>query len=72
MKQKQPTDVEGVKNNCPNFSQCPLCYGCRSYDSSRIECSLCISNKKMNICNRQLHKTPVLEKMITKNKFDLK
>lgn len=68
---KQPNHVLGKKTNCPNFVQCPICYGCRSYSTSIIECERCTVNIKKNICNVQLHKADLIEKLITKDKIKL-
>lgn len=69
---KQPNHVLGKKMNCPNFNQCPICYGCRSYTTTFVECEKCIANKKRDVCNTELHKSDLIEKLIRKDeiKFD--
>lgn len=67
-KQKTVNDVRGVKMKCVNYSGCPMCYGCRSYNSSDPECKLCVQdNAKKNICNTNLHKSVLINRLITKN-----
>jgi hypothetical protein len=67
-KAKTVQDVRGYKINCINFQKCPLCFGCRRYSSVDPECQKCMSeDKKLNICNTNLHKDEVTAKMITKN-----
>lgn len=69
---KKPSHVLGNQIKCLNFSQCPLCYGCRSYSSSDLNCIKCTKNKKRDICNVNLHKPDLINKFITKTniKFD--
>lgn len=63
--QKKVSNVLGYKINCGNFNPCPLCYGCRNYDSSILSCERCyIDNKKFNICDTKKHNTKTLSKMI--------
>lgn len=67
MKSKNPHDVRGRKIDCARFEACPLCYGCRAYNSRFIKCHKCrTENKKLNICNTQLHRADLIAKMITK------
>lgn len=71
-KAKTVHDVRGSKINCLNFIKCPLCYGCRNYNSQDPDCQICLSeNKKMNLCNTQLHRSDLISKMITKNNIIL-
>lgn len=61
-------DVRGSLIKCPNFQMCPLCYGCRRYSSIDPECKICLEeNKKINICNKDLHRDDLAAKMITKH-----
>ena len=69
--QKKPSDVLGVKNNCPNYSKCPLCYGCRNVDSSKYECTLCLKDKNTNICKTDVHRADLLGKFIGKTSLDI-
>lgn len=71
---KQPSMVRGNKIRCINYSQCPMCYGCRAYDSRDIECQECKledinvhRRKNYNICNTQLHEAWKINKIMTKN-----
>lgn len=66
-KAKNKSDVLGQQINCPSFQYCPLCYGCRSYDSKYMECNECAINKKINICNKTVHKSDLISKMIRKD-----
>ena len=55
----------GARLHCPNFDPCPLCYGCRNYDSAVVRCERCYEdNKKSNICNRELHTEEALFMML--------
>lgn len=60
----------GARLNCPNYDPCPLCYGCRNYDSAVVRCEHCYEkNKKANICKRELHTEEALSMMLKlKNK----
>jgi hypothetical protein len=73
---KQPSSVRGNKIHCINYQQCPLCYGCRAYDSRDPECYECKleddnRGKNYNICNKELHEGWKINKIITKNKIIL-
>jgi hypothetical protein len=67
MKQKSPGDVRGKRIKCVNFIQCPMCYGCRNSKDDDPECIKCNINKKLNVCNTQLHKTDLIAKMIKRD-----
>jgi hypothetical protein len=68
MVSKQPNLVRGNKIRCINFQMCPLCYGCRSYDSRDPECVICkTEDAKMNVCNTNLHEAWKIDRMITKD-----
>jgi len=70
MKQKNPNDVRGMRISCPSFEQCPLCYGCRNFNSKYDDCRKCQSeNAKQNICKTDRHRPDLLEKMIMKEKI---
>ena len=64
--QKNKADVYGYKENCLNFKQCPLCYGCRNYNSSSIKCLIKCggTNKKFNTCRIEKHKSELLNNFI--------
>jgi hypothetical protein len=68
---KKPAHVLGNIIRCPRFIQCPLCYGCRAYDSATLECTQCEVNRKRDICNKQLHTDEVVSRFITKNQTQL-
>ena len=62
---KTKHSARGAKINCINFHPCPLCYGCRNYDSKYIECQKCSSeNQKYNICKVNFHTADKLAKML--------
>lgn len=65
-------DVWGVQHNCPNYQECPICYGCRNYDSSFYKCHNCAENTKQNVCNRKLHRADLLARMVTREVIDLR
>lgn len=76
MSVKQPSDVRGNKINCINFQMCPVCYGCRAYNSRDLECIECKSeddkrNKRYNLCNKELHEPWKINKLISKTKVNL-
>ena len=71
---KQPSSVRGNKIRCINYQMCPVCYGCRAYDSRDSECRECkkeddIRSKKYNLCNTELHESWKINKLITKNQI---
>ena len=72
--QKQYSSVRGNQIYCINYQGCPICYGCRAYDSRDPECYNCkLADDKMgrkyNICNKELHESWKINKIITRNKF---
>lgn len=64
---KKPAHVLGNISRCPKFIQCPLCYGCRAYSSSDLDCKKCEENRKRDICNISLHTDSVVSRFISKN-----
>lgn len=73
---KQPNQVRGNKIRCVNYQMCPLCYGCRAYDSRDPECLGCkaLDNKRgknYNICNKDLHESWKINKIITKTSLKI-
>lgn len=68
---KRPTDVKGVQISCPNFSQCPICYGCRAISNCSV-CDICREDSKLNICNLDLHRPDLIEKFITRTKLEIR
>lgn len=70
-KPKTTHDVRGDKVGCANFQKCPLCYGCRRFSDTDPECLICMNeNRKMNICNTELHKEDVVARFITRELFE--
>lgn len=72
--QKQYSSVRGNQIKCINYQGCPLCYGCRAYDSRDPECRECkLADKQKgkfyNICNTKLHESWKINKIITKNRI---
>lgn len=66
-KQKTHHDVWGWQNDCPNYMECPLCYGCRNYDEHIVECvENCGEDRKQNVCNTARHKYDLLAKLLSK------
>ena len=57
----------GAKNGCVNFNPCPLCYGCRNYDSRYLACDVCAMDAKKNICDTKKHTEEALLFMIHKD-----
>ena len=77
MNTKQPSDVRGNKIKCINYQMCPVCYGCRAYDSRDPECFECKAeddafNKRYNLCNKELHEPWKINKLISKTKVKKK
>ena len=70
-KPKTMHDTRGSKIKCINYQKCPLCYGCRRYNSVDPDCEKCIENKKINICNTNLHRDEITAKMITKENINI-
>ena len=65
MRQKTVQSVFGYLRNCPSFQACPLCYGCRAYDSKYTACEACRqAGEKYHLCNTAKHKNHLLDKMI--------
>lgn len=64
---KNVNSTVGAQKNCINFEPCPLCYGCRNYNSADIRCDECFEDKKMNICRTDIHTISALNMML-KNK----
>lgn len=67
MKTKTINDVRGNQIRCVNFSSCPICYGCRSYNSADILCEECAKNMKKNVCNTRLHRSDLISKLVKKD-----
>ena len=64
MKPKTMTDVRGIKIHCPEFHQCPVCYGCRNYNSSFERCLECGKNKRQNVCDTEKHTYDKISRLI--------
>ena len=62
----------GYKADCPDYNPCPLCYGCRNYDSSYYKCVMtCGGNAKYNTCDTHKHNDKALNLMIKPAKVKL-
>lgn len=68
---KNKNSSRGAQIDCINFEMCPLCYGCRNYDSLDTNCAKCLENAKQNLCNTKTHKAHLVSKMITKQEIKL-
>ena len=75
---KQPNKVRGNIIQCVNFQMCPLCYGCRNYDSRLEECQECLEdgkrpgqNRNYNVCNTKLHESWKVNRMVCKNTIEI-
>lgn len=69
---KTQNSVRGHKIYCVNFQSCPICYGCRNFNSSDEECLICAKDKH-NLCrDLKKHNTKIVSKFITRSriKFD--
>lgn len=73
MNQKQPNQVRGNKIGCINYQMCPLCYGCRNYNSNDPDCVICKqegvdgTKRNFNVCDTNLHEAWKINNIITKN-----
>lgn len=63
-RQKTRHSVWGAQHGCVNYQECPLCYGCRAYDSSYVKCQHCAEDMKKNVCDRKKHTDKALAIMI--------
>ena len=73
---KQASLVRGNKIACINYQMCPVCYGCRAYDSRDEDCIICKNEdakrgKKYNLCNKELHEEWKINKLITKTTINI-
>ena len=65
---KTQKDTGGYIYDCPDYDPCPLCFGCRNYGTYSSRCdSVCGSNPKKNICNRELHTPANIAKMVRRD-----
>ena len=71
MPAKNRNSARGAQIDCLNFEMCPLCYGCRNYNTQLPECQKCLKDPKNNICNLQSHKAHLVARMITKQKINV-
>ena len=70
-KQKTYKDVLGWQKNCSWYEMCPICYGCRAYDSKYVRCQRCAENMKFNVCDTKKHRSDLVAMMVTRNVVDL-
>ena len=69
---KTPKDTAGYQGNCPDYDPCPLCYGCRNAGLYPFTCdALCSGNAKINICNRELHTSANIGRMVRRQVIKL-
>ena len=62
---KTINNVHGAEINCQRFDPCPLCYGCRNYDSALVKCDSCYyNNKEYDTCNTTKHTEKALNLML--------
>lgn len=72
---KKVSEVRGNRINCINYQVCPICFGCRAYDSRDPECLICFQEgdtggkRNFNVCDTNLHRSDLLNKMITKTTY---
>lgn len=70
---KQPNKVRGNQIQCLSYQMCPICYGCRAYDSRLEECQICFkegidnTSRNYNVCNIKIHEAWKINKMVTKH-----
>lgn len=74
--QKQANQVRGNKIVCINYQMCPICYGCRAYNSEDEDCLICEqegkgANRNFNVCNTKIHEAWKINKLISKTKIEL-
>ena len=69
MPNKNIHTVLGDIIGCSSYDPCPLCYGCRNFDPSRVKCqNYCeYKNPKYNICDRYKHNDAALSMMIRRS-----
>lgn len=70
-KAKSPSDVRGAKIRCINYEKCPICYGCRNYNSIDPECAKCATKRKYNICDTIKHKSDIIANFISRPQINL-
>ena len=68
-KPKHWHDVRGWRIDCPRYTKCPLCYGCRAYDPSDIKCAKCRDESVKNVCDTSKHRADLLAKLIPREKI---
>ena len=61
-KQKRPEDVLGYQKRCPEFVQCPVCYGCRNA-RSEMRCNECRQHKG-SVCDTKKHREDLIVQLI--------
>ena len=72
---KKVSEVRGNRINCPNFQICPICFGCRAFDSRDPECLICFEEgdiggrRNFNVCDKKTHRDDLVNKMITKTVY---
>ena len=66
MRGKTPQKVAGYRISCPDYDKCPLCYGCRNYDSGSYKCVTNCSNR-YDRCDTQKHIRRLIGKLLTRS-----
>ena len=62
---KDHNSALGAEIACPRFDPCPLCFGCRNYDSGTVACDKCCDHDfKGNVCNTGKHTEHALNLML--------
>lgn len=56
---------------CGRMEECPLCYKCRSFDPSQLECLRCTLYIQKQICKKDVHTPSILNRMIAREVIDL-
>lgn len=66
---KKVSDVLGWQKNCVEYHKCPICYGCRNYNSSSLKCRKCAINRRKNICNISKHTSEKMKLFCERNEI---
>lgn len=64
-------DVKGYNINCFYYDPCPICFGCRAFDSTLLCSDRCGGDIKTNVCSSNLHYPKNFEKIINVPKVSL-
>lgn len=50
-----------IYNKCIKFEECPLCFKCRAFDASDLDCRSCVLFDEGLLCNTEKHSVKILE-----------